>query len=184
MTAWSGYQAASWNTISAKSYALVSETAVMAEEKATLAGQQHLYDIITFDSWISAKLGHDEELAGIFERRFRPEYLVAFKAWMALDPMDNPSVPAGPAAMPQYRSALSEESQRLTRLTHQYFEEGVTGAETADRYVRVTVLLATVLLLTALGQRFRIRGPRVLVVTVAFVILILCAWWIAAYPRV
>ena len=36
-------------------------------------------------------------------------------------------------------------------------------------HVRITVFLATVLLLTALSQRFDILGPRIAVVAVAFV---------------
>ena len=47
----------------------------------------------------------------------------------------------------------------------------MSARETGDKYVKVTVLLATVLLLTAIGQRFEIFGPRVAVLAVAFVLL-------------
>ena len=55
--------------------------------------------------------------------------------------------------------------------------------ETGDQYVRITVFLATVLLLTALSQRFNILAPRVAVVAVAFVLLVLSAYWILTFPR-
>ena len=46
-----------------------------------------------------------------------------------------------------------------------------------------TVVLATVLLLTAIGQRFKIRGPRIGVLVVAFVMLAVAVFWIATFPR-
>lgn len=48
---------------------------------------------------------------------------------------------------------------------------------------KVTVLLATVLLLTALSQRFEILGPRVAVVAVAFALLVMATYWILTFPR-
>jgi hypothetical protein len=98
-TAWSGYQAARWVAVSTKQYALASRTTVLSQEKATLAGQDRLYDITTFNSWIAAKTGGDEKLAAIYQRRFRTEYVAAFAAWQKLDPLNNPSAPAGPIFM-------------------------------------------------------------------------------------
>lgn len=55
--------------------------------------------------------------------------------------------------------------------------------ETGDPYVRITVFLATVLLLTALSQRFAIFGPRVAVVAIAAILLIMSTYWILTFPR-
>jgi hypothetical protein len=54
-TAWSGYQAARWEALSAKNYAMATRTTVRAQEGITLAGQNRLYDIITFNGWIVAE---------------------------------------------------------------------------------------------------------------------------------
>ena len=62
-TAWSGYQAAKWDALSAKQYALVALTTVKSQEKATLAGQDRLFDIVTFNGWIAAKTAGNEKLA-------------------------------------------------------------------------------------------------------------------------
>ena len=40
-------------------------------------------------------------------------------------------------------------------------DQGTKSGETGDQYVRITVLLATVLLITAIGQRFRFKSVRV-----------------------
>ena len=183
-TAWSGYQAARWEAVSAKQYALASRTTVLSQEKATLAGQDRLYDITTFNSWIAAKTGGDEKLAAIYQRRFRTEYVAAFAAWQKLDPLNNPSAPAGPIFMPEYVNANTQESGKLAKEATDYFEKGVSTRETGDSYVKVTVFLATVLLLTALSQRFEIIGPRIAVVVVAFGLLIISTYLIVTLPRV
>jgi hypothetical protein len=56
-TAWSGYQAARWEALSATNYALAGRTSVQAQEALTLAGQDHIYDIVTFNGWMAA--GYD-----------------------------------------------------------------------------------------------------------------------------
>jgi hypothetical protein len=182
-TAWSGYQAAKWDALSAQNYNLASRTTVVSQEKATLAGQDRLYDITTFNGWVAAKISGKDKLATFYQRRFRPEYATAFSAWWKLDPINNPSAPAGPIFMAEYTNANSQESARLAEEAKGHFEKGVDTRDVGDKYVKVTVFLATVLLLTALSQRFEIFGPRVAVVTVAFVLLVMSTYWILTFPR-
>src|SRR6266404_3374596 len=54
-TAWSGYQATKWDALSNKNYSLAASTNVMAQQRATLAGQDRLYDISSFSGWIAAE---------------------------------------------------------------------------------------------------------------------------------
>jgi hypothetical protein len=183
LTAWSGYQAARWDARSAASYARASGLTVHSQEQLTLAGQERLYDITTFNSWLDATLAGKSREAAIFERRFRPEYATAFAAWIKLDPLNDPKAPAGPIFMSEYRSAKFEEGQKLGREAAAQFEEGVQAREKGDDYVRITVVLATVLLLTALSQRFKIQGARVGLLVVAFVMLGVAIYWIARFPR-
>jgi hypothetical protein len=182
-TAWSGYQASKWDALSARHYNLATRTAVASQEKATLAGQDVLYDITTFNGWAAATVASKDKLAAFYQRRFRPEYASAFAAWQKLDPIHNPSAPPGPIFMAEYANANREESTKLASEAKQYFEEGVSMRETGDNYVKVTVLLATVLLLTALGQRFEIFGPRIAVMAVASVLLAISTFWIFTFPR-
>jgi hypothetical protein len=93
-TAWSGYQASKWDALSAQNYNLASRTTVLAQEKATLTGQDRLYDITTFNGWMAAEVAGKGKLAAFYERRFRPEYSTASSAWLKLDPLNNPSAPA------------------------------------------------------------------------------------------
>lgn len=183
LTAWSGYQAARWDARSAASYALASATMVQAQEERTLAGQEQLYDITTFDSWLEARLRGEAKLAEMFERRFRPEYAVAFAAWLKTDPFEDPKAPPGPGFMSELKSVRADKAKDLSRQAHGLYEEGVTTRETGDEYIRITVVLATVLLLTALSQRFRVRGPRIGLLGVAIAMIAMALYWIASFPR-
>jgi hypothetical protein len=182
-TAWSGYQAAKWGGLSAQNYNLAARTTVQSEQKSTLAGQDRLYDITTFNGWVFAKSSGNDKVAAYFERRFRPEYALAFAAWQAFDPFNNPSAPAGPIFMPEYTNANEQQSANLARESKTYFQYAVAARETGDQYVRVTVFLATVLLLVALSQRFEILAPRVAVIAIASVLLVLSVYWVLTYPR-
>jgi len=78
--------------------------------------------------------------------------------------------------MPEYTDANATDSAKLAEQANAYFEKGVSTRETGDEYVKVTVFLATVLLLTAIGQRFEILGPRIAVLAVAFILLVVSAF--------
>jgi hypothetical protein len=52
-----------------------------------------------------------------------------------------------------------------------------------EDYVRVTVILAAVLFLLAIGQRFRIRGVRLAVTGVAGMFLVYCVVLLISYPH-
>jgi len=183
VTAWSGYQAAKWDALSTQHYNLSSRTAIASQERATLAGQDRLYDITTFNGWVMATMSGNSKLSVYYERRFRPEYATAFLAWQKLDPLNNPLAPPGPIFMAEYTNVNRQESSRLSQEAQSSFEKAVSMREVGDRYVKVTVLLATVLLLTALSQRFEIFGPRVAVSATAFVLLITATLWISTFPR-
>jgi hypothetical protein len=183
MTAWSSYQAAKWDARSAMNYALATQKTIQAQQMATLAGQQAIHNATTLDMWIQARMDGNQKLMKFHERRFLPEFATAFKAWMALGGPDNPAAPPGPYGMPEYRSAAADESAALYKESQERFAEGVHSREHGDEYVRVTVLLATVLMLTALAQRFKVAGPRMGLLAVAFVLLSVGTYWVLVYPR-
>ena len=183
-TAWSGYQASRWEGTSTTAYALYERYTVLAQAKLTLAGQDRLYDIVTFNGWVTARTAANGALASYYERRFRPEYAVAFKAWMAMDPFHNPKAPPGPIFMRQYVSSNELSADRFEAIANSHFKTGVVARNRADDYVRVTVFLATVLFLTALSQRFEFIGPRIIIVAIAASLLLFSMLGIFTLPRI
>jgi hypothetical protein len=183
-TAWSGYQAASWAGRRAEDYAASNRLRVAAEGFATLAGQERIYDSDTFNSWIAAKLDAKTEAADFFERRFRDEYRPAFAAWIRTGPFNNPQAPPGPIFMPEYRNAKQEQFLELSKQATDVADQGTKSGETGDQYVRITVLLATVLLITAIGQRFRFKAARIGFMIFAWLLLCLPLWQLLMLPRI
>jgi hypothetical protein len=51
------------------------------------------------------------------------------------------------------------------------FKQGTDAGDTGDQYVRITVILATVLLVTAIGQRFHVKAVRTAFMIVASLLL-------------
>jgi hypothetical protein len=182
-TAWSGYQSALWDGRSARLYGQSSRIRIEATQNTTRGGQEQLYNATTFNFWLQAKLANDARLARGYEKRFLPEYRPAFRAWLATDPFVNPRAPAGPISMPQYRNAQSERGAELNTRASEVFDEGTRARETGEKYVRTTVLLATVLFLIALSQRFHLFRIRVGLLCVALVLLAISLTSIVRYPR-
>ena len=183
-TAWSGYQAAQWAGKRSEDYARANRIRVNAEGLATLAGQERIYDSDTFNSWLAAKLDGKAEAADFFERRFRDEYRPAFAAWMKTDPFNNTQAPAGPIFMPEYHNAKHEQFLGLTKQAAEMADQGTKSGEIGDQYVRITVLLATVLLITAIGQRFHFKTVRVVFMILAWLLLCLPFWQLLHLPRI
>src|ERR1700686_473722 len=170
-TAWSGYQAALWTGHQAELYGQASKLRVQAEGATTYANQERLYNASTVVEWLKAEAHGDKKLADLFERRFLPEFRPAFEAWKKTDPINNPNAPAGPQLMAEYRSSKTVEAAKLNDQATEVFEQGTRGRQLSDDYVRATVMLATVLLLIAISQRFKTHAVRLgLLVMAAFLL--------------
>jgi hypothetical protein len=183
-TAWSGYQAARWDGREAELYAQASTIRVRADQVLTLGGQQRLLDVTTFNTWIEARFEGRTELTALYERRFSPEFKVAFDAWLATKPFSNPGAPPGPSFMPEYVNPQLEQGAELNELANRRFDEGTIARSRADDYIRTTVMLATVLFLIALSQRFKVRRVRYGVLGVAGGLMIFGLVTILTFPRI
>jgi hypothetical protein len=166
-TAWGGYQAARWDGRQAELYGRSSTIRNEADQALTLGGQQRLLDVSTFNTWIQARFEGHDDLAALYERRFSPEFKIAFDAWIALDPFSDPDAPPGPSFMPEYVNPLLEQGAELNHRAERLFDEGTMARHHADEYIRTTVVLATILFLLVLAQRFRVRRARLGVLVVA-----------------
>ena len=183
VTAWSGYQAARWDGKSAREYAASSRLRAESVQLSLSNGQTILYDTSNLNSWFQAMEAGDKELADFVVSRFTPEYRTAFDAWIKLDPLHDPTAPRGPRFMPEFKDPLAEKATLLGDQATAAFESGATNRETGERYVRLTVILAAVLFLIAVGQRFRVRAVRIGVSATASVFLIYALVLALTYKR-
>jgi hypothetical protein len=182
-TAWSGYQAELWTGRQSELYGQASKLRVQAEGTVAAGNQERLYNASTVAEWLNAQSRGDKKLAAIFERRFLPEFRPAFEAWKKTDPINNPGAPVGPQSMPEYRSSMTEAAAKLNDQATDVFDQGTRSRQRADQYVRITVMLATVLLLMAISQRFKIRNVRLGLIVVAVFLLCFPIYHILTLPR-
>src|SRR5689334_2160427 len=113
LAAWSGYASAKWGTESSLTLAKASATRTEANRAAMDALETKNFDASTFNTWFIAYSAHDEEAMALAEKRFRDEFEVAFQAWLATDPANNPDAPKGPTYMPEYTLESQQKADEL-----------------------------------------------------------------------
>ena len=182
-TAWSGYQAARWDSAQATLYGRSSRLRVEGQALDLQANQERAYDAATVDEWLKAEARGETKLAELFERRLLPEFRPAFEAWKKTDPLRNPNAPAGPMLMPEYHSSRADEAAQKNQEATELFDQGTGARDNADDYVRLTVILASVLFLAAMSQKFRSRWVRVALVAIALLMLCVPVWRLLTLPR-
>jgi hypothetical protein len=182
-TAWSGYQAARGDGHQSILYGEATTHRFQADASATLGEQRLAADAAIFSAWLQARAANDPKLQALLERRFSPEYRAAFTAWLKTDPFTDPSAPPGPAAMPEYRNPQLEQAKHLNEDASAKFDEGTHARETAEHYVRATVLFALVLFLVAVSQRFRVHGVRIAAIAMAFALLVYALYEVLTLPH-
>ena len=181
--AWAGYSAAKWGTESSLKLAQASATRTKANRAFQLASTTRAQDASNFNAWYVAYVAGDRNAERVAEKRFRPNYDVAFRAWLATNPFTNPKAPKGPQYMPQYRPLGAALATRLDAQADAYYVQGQHAGQTGDKYIRVTVILATVLFMVGLSSHFPLRGVRIGLVCLGAVLLIFAAVEILQLPR-
>jgi hypothetical protein len=180
--AWSGYAAAVWGTESRIQIAEAATLRNLATRADLSALSTRNFDSSTFTAWFIAVTSDDPRDEALAERRFRPEFKMAFDAWLATDPFHNPRAPPGPTYMPQYQLADQAKADALDREAEATSAAGNHAGEVGDDYIRITVFLAAVLFLVGIGSTFKLHTIRYALITVGAVLLILATVLILQQP--
>jgi hypothetical protein len=182
LAAWSGYAAAKWNTESRVTLAEASAARSKANRADLQAMELRNFDSSTFEAWFAAYATRNEQAMAIAERRFRPQFGVAFDAWRATKPETNPNAPRGPTYMPQYRQPGLARATELDGQANEAFAKGSTEGNRSDKYIRTTVFLASVLFLVGISTHFPLRGVRYALIGVGGALLVLSIVQLAQLP--
>lgn len=183
LAAWSGYSAAKWSTESRLALAEASTARTEASRANLDALELRNLDSSTFEAWFAAYTAGNQEAMALATRRFRPLFRVAFEAWRATKPEENPNAPRGPTYMPQYRQPNLARARALDKRADEKFDEGASAGQTADKYIRSTVFLATVLFLVGISTHFPLLGVRYALIGLAAVLLVVSVVQLAQLPR-
>lgn len=173
ITAWSGYEAGKWNGVQTS---LNLQSTILSIDSTRLTAEAQellLVDIGLFTNWVNAVGTDNAKLEAFYRARFRDEFRPAFEAWLAERPLENPSAPDSPFAMPEYRLSKDDEAIALLEQTEQLMRSAESAGSIADKYTLSVVILAGALLLAGLADRFQWAELRAIVVTVALIVLVI-----------
>ncbi|HEY7106352.1 MAG TPA: hypothetical protein VH986_08120 [Acidimicrobiia bacterium] len=180
--AWSGYQAAKWSGTQARRYTQASTARSLANRASTLAAQERTQDLLNFNRWLEVTTEGNDQLATLYERRFRPEFRAAFETWLAGDPLNRADAIASPLLEKNYVLADAVKADKLERLGDQRFDQGKSATENADDYVFVTVFFAVVLFFAGISLRFAWFPVRVAVLGLGAALLVYGAIRLGTLP--
>lgn len=183
LVAWSGYAAAKWSTESRVQLTEASTLRVDASRADSEAATLRNFDSSTFEAWFAAYIARNDAAMRVAEHRFRPEFRVAFDAWRATNPETNPNAPRGPTFMPEYKQPGIAEARALDEQAIDAFHDGEESGATADKYIRLTVVLASILFLVGISTHFPLRGVRYGLIALGAVLLVFSLVQVATLPR-
>src|SRR5580693_7282169 len=132
--AWAGYAAARWGTASRIEIAQSSSLRNLATRDDLQAQSTRNFDAATFNAWFIAFTLNSPQKEAIAIRRFRPQFRVAFNAWMATDPLHNKNAPPGPTYMPQYKLPQQAKANVLDNAADSSFDTGGLDGQISDDY--------------------------------------------------
>ena len=181
-TAWSGYQAARWSGDQSQKYAQAATNRAKAQQSATTAGQLRIDDLLLFNNWLNARNSGNRKLAAVYERRFRPEFVPAYRAWLAQNPFTNKQAIPGPQYMPQYHLAAGAAARAFDDKADALFKEGSDAKSNDDKYILSTVFFAAVLFFAGISLRLDWRPLRIFVLGAATVMLLSAAIFVLSLP--
>jgi hypothetical protein len=181
-TSWSSYQATRWNGEQAKAAGRTSAIRIDAARAASLAEAQTEVDVATFIAWADADRRGETEHAEFYTDRFRPEFRTAFSAWIATDPLENPTAPQTPFAMPEYQVAAVEEAADLDQEAEASAADVARNIQRASNYVLTVVLYTIVLLFAGMSTKMGSRRVRTGMIAAGYLVLLTTIVWVATFP--
>jgi len=170
-TAWSGYQTSRFSGLASDAGSAASALRTSAYHAESAANDKLIIDLTVFTTWLEAYSVGNRDLSDFFQDRMRSEFLPAFRAWVATDPINNDNAPNSPFAMPEYVLADQVRADELMAQAETKTEEQAVYNARGDGFLFVSVLLALVLFFVTMAQRFETPKYRFIVAAMGLVIL-------------
>jgi hypothetical protein len=181
-TAWSSYQATRWNGEQAKAASRTNGVRIEAARAQGLAEEQTQIDVALFIQWVDATAVDDARLATFYTDRFRPEFVPAFDAWLASDPLANPDAPPSPFAMDEYKLQARADAERFDAQAEVLSAVVRRNIQRAGNYVLGVVLFSVALFFAGMSTKLHGTGPRRWLLTVGCLVFVGTAVWLATFP--
>jgi hypothetical protein len=182
LSAWCAYQSARWNGVQSIKFSDANALRAESLRQSDLGDQRRAIDVGLWVRYVAAHSEKNQELVDFLAQRFPPELKAANDAWLASNPLTNPSAPKSPFAMPEYVLPSLQEADRLRGLADQSAEEAKNANQRSDNYVLLTVIFASVLFFGGVGAKFETARLRELNVIVGFLVLLGTVFVVVEFP--
>jgi hypothetical protein len=170
---WASYQAGLWDGEQAAHYTRANALRVQASRAALEGDALAAVETQMFGAWLDAKARGEEQLAAFYQARFPEGMKPAFNAWLASRPLQNPSAPATPFATAQYQRPGLAAGRELDRQADRTFAEGQHDNAVSDAFQQGATVLALALFFGGIGQVFKARTSRIVLLSIAGVAVVL-----------
>jgi len=144
--------------------------------------QNRFFDASVGFSWMQAKHDGNERQEKFLFDRFRPEMKRAVEAWLKTDPFNNPEAPLGPFRMAEYVQPELADAKRQEELAAQEFNSAMQANQTADAYVLLTVLFASVLFFGGIAGTISTRRLQISIMTIALLLFVVTVVFLGTMP--
>ncbi len=199
LTAWSAFESGKWGGTQAINFSEAGAARTESTRADTAGGQLVQIDVAMYIDWITAfsnetRSGEityvpgasfeptDGTVTGFLYKRFRDEFVPAFDAWLATDPIQNEDAPKTPFVMEEYVVAKQVEAQQLSALADEKATLAREANQNGDNYVLTMVLFASVLFFGGVSTKLVKRRNRILVVSFGVVMLVGGIFILATLP--
>lgn len=184
LTAWSGFESAKWGGEMSIAFSQASATRVEAARHDAQAVAARNFDLNVFGVFVQAVAQGDERLQEFVETRFTDHFRVAFDAWMAMRPLENPEAPNSPFLLPEYQPPGAAQAAEADARADALFAKALENNQRGDNYTLLTVLFALVLFFAAVSQRIRSQALGRVVLVAATTLLIVGIGFLLAFPKI
>lgn len=169
-SAWCAFQAARWGSVQTFRLSESSDAARGATEQMLEALQYRAGDAQVALAYADARGRGDEKMTEFFLNRFRPEARRAFDVWLRTDPFGNSGAPPRPFEMEEYTQREVQKATQLNESAAKLLDAAHQASNNGDRYVLLTVLLASVLFFGGIVGTFQEHRLRLLLFGLAVVL--------------
>ena len=182
-TAWAAYQAASWRGEQAEAGSASISARVESTRAEGLENRQAQIDVGLFTQWVDAYARDETELTAFYRQRFRPQFRLAFEAWVATKPRTNPR--RAPVAV-RHAASTSSPPPQPARPSRSAGRDLVQARgefiERADNYSLDRVLFAAALFFAGISTRLHARTSRVVVLGLGYALFPGSLIWMTTFP--
>ena len=169
LTAWSAYQAARWSGVQSVNASQYAGHLIESSEVAALIETQLEIDAQAMSTWLVKAAEDDQRAMQVLEERFGDPLRPAFDVWTA-GSMDGEIPPGLPQDLPEYEAGFEElleaKSFHSTNAV-QATERAAEANRNSDRFVLVTVVMASVMFFAGIGAKLKGRTIRITMLAIA-----------------